>query len=200
MQDAPRLDTLILDLVRGRNAWIALVAIGAIGCIPILNFVVFGYALEYMGKHAKNGRFDFNKPSDWVSLVRESLVLGVTFLGYCGLPWFLGRLLEQLVNQLSNYAVFPIGSLFEAFGGIVGLGLFGAAFITYIRSDNWEPLIQVREIGRLALSMASAVWMPVVLIFGLSAITDPFSGFGLAVGVFAYCVYLGEISRRLRYA
>ncbi|MEM9026443.1 MAG: hypothetical protein AAGB06_05865 [Verrucomicrobiota bacterium] len=200
MQDAPRLDTLILELVRGRNAWIALAAIGVIGCIPILNFVVFGYALEYLGKHAKTGRFDFDRPSDWVSLVRESLVVGVTFLGYCGVPWFLCKLLGQLLNRLSNYAVFPMGSLFEAAGGIAGLGLFGAAFITYIRSGNWEPLIKVQEIGRLALSMASAVWMPVVLIFGLSAITDPFSGFGLAIGIFAYCFYLGEISRRLRHA
>ncbi|MGB0371432.1 MAG: hypothetical protein ACPGN3_08780 [Opitutales bacterium] len=197
MKTPPRLDSLTMEIVRGRNAWLALGLIGIAGCVPVLNFVVFGYILEVMGKYQRTGQIAFEKPADWTALVRESLIVGVAFLAYAGVPWFCGGILEEIIDQLSAMAVVPIGSLCVSTGGIIGLGLFGAAFITYIRSGSWEPLLQVREIAQLALSMASAVWLPVVLIFGFTAITEPFYGLGLAIGLFFYCFYLGEISRRL---
>lgn len=197
MQTPPRIDSIVMELIRGRNALAAAVVVGIAGCIPVLNVAVFGYAMECMTKFRREGRTEFDKPADWVALARQSLIIGLAFLAYCGVPWLIGQGLAFLIIRFSGLMFYPIGELLAVAGALVGLGLFGASFVVYLRSATWEALLQVKEISKLAVSMTSAVWLPVVFIYGLASITASFWGFGLFLGLFVYCFYLGEICRKL---
>lgn len=200
MEKAPRIESLVMQLFAGRNAGWALGAVGLVGCIPILNLAIFGYATENIRKFAKTGQVDFQVPQNPSLLVRESLIVGAAALVFAGGPWLLARLLGSVIDSVTGYMFFPVEALLSSLAGVIGLGLFGAAFTTYLRMGKWEALLQFRPIAELARSMASALWLPSVLIFGLAAIAFPFWWFGLAIGLFIYCFYIGEITRRLAQA
>ena len=197
MEKAPRIESLVMQLVAGRNAGWVLAAVGLLGCIPVLNLAIFGYATECLRKFGKSGQVDFAVPQDGRAFVRESLIVGVAAIAYAGGPWMIARLLGSLIDSVTAYMFFPLEYLLSSLAGVIGLGLFGAAFTIYRRTGKWESLLQIRQIAELARTMASALWLPSTLIFGLAAITFPVWGVGLAIGLFIYCFYIAEITRRL---
>lgn len=197
METAPRLDSFITDIMRGRNAWAAVLIMGIVGFVPLLNFAVLGYACFYSRRMVQAGNLDFDKPDAWEVFVRDSFAVGLAALAYAGLPWYAGHLAGGVIDRLSAYNLFETGRLLSAVGGVVGLAFFGAAFTMYMRSGRWESFLQFKNIAEAAKAMVPVLWLPILAVFGCALVTAYVPGFGLAVGLFFYSVYLSVISQRL---
>ncbi len=164
---------------------------GALTFIPIVNFVAFGYLMEYVLRLHRNRDPELPEWREFsiLELFSEGSRYVGLLLGYVGLPmlagWFLSSLLNLLTFGLLGVTAYsPLG-----IGALAGTVTFTAAVSVYAKdglySDAWRP----REVLQLALSGLRPLAIPVLAFWGLCVLAVPLYGFALFLGSWVLLSY-----------
>ncbi len=164
---------------------------GALTFIPIVNFVAFGYLMEYVLRLHRNRDPELPEWRDYsvTELFSEGCRYVGLLLGYVGLPmlvgWCLSGLLDLLTFGLFGVTAYsPLG-----IGALAGTLLFTAAVSIYAKdglySDAWRP----REVYQLALAALRPLAIPVLAFWGLCVLAVPLYGFAFFFGSWVLLSY-----------
>jgi hypothetical protein len=187
--------------------WIVKILIGGILLlIPIVNFIVFGYAFKVLQKAAREGVYEFPAWGDWVSLFGQGFfvfLVGLVYFLVPGILYAIGAVFiggSILAGAGHSYGALPLvgmGILFLALGGVIGLvislivpmamtvyaatGEFGQAFnfggiFSRISSNAGNYVVAILIYIGLGIVLGIVSKIPL-----LGLIIDIFAGFYVAV-------------------
>lgn len=187
--------------------WIVKVLIGGILLlIPIVNFIVFGYAFKVLQKTAREGVYEFPAWGDWGSLFGQGFLVFLVGLIYFLVPGILyvlgavflgGSILAGVGHSFGALPLAGVGILLLVLGGIIGFvislfvpmamtvyadtGEFGQAFdfgviFSRIGSNAGNYVLSILIYIGLAIVLGIIRKIPV-----LGLIIDIFAGFYVAV-------------------
>jgi hypothetical protein len=187
--------------------WIVKILIGGILLlIPIVNFIVFGYAFKVLQKAAQEGVYEFPAWGDWGSLFVQGFFVFLMWLIYFLVPGILyaiggvflgGSILAGAGHSYGAVPLVGLGILFLVLGGVIGFvislfvpmamtayaatGEFGQAFnfggiFSRISSNAGNYVVAILIYIGLGIVLGIVSKIPL-----LGLIIDIFAGFYVAV-------------------
>ena len=164
---------------------------GAFTFVPLVNFLSFGYLLEYV---LKLNRTQDSELPEWRDFsVSELLLSGGKFfgllVGYSGIPilagWILSRVLEFITMDLLGVLTFaPLG-----IGTFAGTFLFITAISEYAKDGLYQDAWRFREVFTLAMNAWKGLLLPVFAFWGLCLLALPLYGFAFFTGAWILLSY-----------
>ena len=164
---------------------------GAFSFVPLLNFISFGYLMEYVHRLKRTQEWDLPEWRDFS--VPELFSSGFKFfgllLGYLGIPLFAGWILSSLLEFIT---LGFLGVLTAAPLGICAVGgtfLFVTAVSEYARDGLYADAWRFREVATLALKAWQDLILPILAFWGLCLLALPLYGFAFFLGAWILLSY-----------
>lgn len=173
--------------------WILKILIGGLlSFIPVVNFAVFGFAIETL-KRARNGEEPVLPDwKDFGMLFSEGLLFALGMLVYLLVPLlvsFSGVIpMMGRSNSSFNFGIFGFVSLFVIFYVLAWLFFYPAIFLNYARKGTFSSMFEIGEIFSIFSKNASAYfmcWVNILLAAMVSAVLSAIPGIGRPLSVFA---------------
>ena len=164
---------------------------GALCFVPVVNFLAFGYLLEYAFR--VRGTRDLDLPEwnelGWRDLFFRGLqftaIFALTFMVPLLAGWLASRLLDLLTFGILGYMTYaPLGVM-----ALVSPPLFLASLHLYVRDGLFTDAWNLRELLSLALSAGRPLLIPTLAFWGLMALALPLYGFAFFLGSWVLIAY-----------
>ena len=187
----PSFDGVIRRLFE-QSGWPSKVLLGgALSFIPVVNFLAFGYLLEYAFR--VRGTRELSLPewrdAQWRELFYRGLqfaaMFAVTFVVPLLAGWLVSRMLDLLTLGMLGYmAYLPLGLT-----GLVAPLLFLASLHLYVKDGLFSDAWNIRQLLLLAMAGAWPMIFPSLAFWGLMALFWPVYGFAFFIGFWALIAY-----------
>ena len=191
MSGMPSFDAVIRRLF-GQPGWTSKALLGgALSFVPVVNFLAFGYLLEYAFR--VRGSRDLDLPEwnelGWSDLFFRGLqftaIFAATFMVPLLAGWLASRILDLLTfGILGHLAYAPLGVM-----GFVAPPLFLSSLHLYVREGMFADAWNLREVLRLALAGVRPLLIPILAFWGLMALALPLYGFAFFLGSWVLIAY-----------
>ena len=164
---------------------------GALSFVPIVNFLAFGYLLEYAFR--VRGTRDLALPEwndlGWRDLFFRGLqftaIFALTFLVPLLAGWLVSRLLDLLTFGILGYLTYaPLGVM-----AFVAPPLFLASLHLYVQDGLFADAWNLREVLRLSVAAARPLLIPTLAFWGLMTLGSVLYGFAFFLGSWVLIAY-----------
>ncbi len=191
MDGMPSFDAVIRRLF-GQPGWTSKALLGGALCfVPVVNFLAFGYLLEYAFR--VRGTRDLDLPEwneqGWGDLFFKGLQFAAIFVATFLVPLLVGWLASSVLGlltlgMLGYLAYAPLGVM-----GFVAPPLFLASVHLYVRDGMFADAWNLHELLRLAVAAGRPLLIPILAFWGLMVLALPLYGFAFFLGSWVLIAY-----------
>tara|TARA_B100000959_G_C14856005_1_gene572193 strand:+ start:188 stop:838 length:651 start_codon:yes stop_codon:yes gene_type:complete len=187
----PNFDGLLRRLF-GQSGWAPKALLGGALCfVPVVNFLAFGYLLEYAFRVKATHELDLPEWSElgWSDLFFRGLqfaaIFLATFLGPLLAGWLASGILDMLTFGMLGYLAYaPLGVM-----AFIAPPLFLASLHLYVRDGMFADAWNLRQTLRLAMMLGKPLLIPILAFWGLMALALPLYGFAFFLGSWVLIAY-----------
>jgi len=191
MNAMPSFDAVVRRLF-SQPGWTSKALLGGALCfVPVVNFLSFGYLLEYAFRVKGTRNLDLPEWNElgWGDLFFRGLqfaaVFALTFLLPLLVGWLLSSLLDLLTMGILGYIAYaPLGIM-----AFVAPPLFLASLHLYVRDGLFSDVWNLSELFRLMAAAAKPLLIPTLAFWGLMTLGLALYGFAFFLGSWVLIAY-----------
>lgn len=172
---------------------------GALTFIPVVNFLPFGYLMEYALRLSRSGDGEMPAWQDFslLELFSSGCKLALLLLGYLILPVFLGWGVSEVLDLLTFGFLGVAAYLPMGIGAFAGMFFFLSAVRNYARDGLFSDAWRIREVATLAGQASRGLIFPILAFWGLCLLAFPLYGFAFFIGVLSLLAYSSALFREI---
>jgi len=172
---------------------------GALTFIPVVNFLPFGYLMEYALRLSRSGDGELPVWQDFslLELFSSGCKLALLLLGYLILPVFLGWGVSEVLNLLTFGFLGVAAYLPMGIGAFAGMFFFLSAVRNYARDGLFSDAWRIREVATLAGQASRGLIFPILAFWGLCLLAFPLYGFAFFIGALSLLAYSSALFREI---
>ena len=172
---------------------------GALTFIPVVNFLPFGYLMEYALRLSRSGDGELPVWQDFslMELFSSGCKLALLLLGYLILPVFLGWGVSEVLDLLTFGFLGVVAYLPMGIGAFAGMFFFLSAVRNYARDGLFSDAWRIREVATLAGQASRGLIFPILAFWGLCLLAFPLYGFAFFIGALSLLAYSSALFREI---
>jgi len=172
---------------------------GALTFIPVVNFLPFGYLMEYALRLSRSGDGEMPAWQDFslLELFSSGCKLALLLLGYLILPVFLGWGVSEVLDLLTFGFLGVAAYLPMGIGAFAGMFFFLSAVRNYARDGLFSDAWRIREVATLAGQASRGLIFPILAFWGLCLLAFPLYGFAFFIGALSLLAYSSALFREI---
>ena len=172
---------------------------GALTFIPVVNFLPFGYLMEYALRLSRSGDGELPVWQDFslLELFSSGCKLALLLLGYLILPVFLGWGVCEVLDLLTFGFLGVAAYLPMGIGAFAGMFFFLSAVRNYARDGLFADAWRIRDVATLAGQASRGLIFPILAFWGLCLLAFPLYGFAFFIGALSLLAYSSALFREI---
>ena len=172
---------------------------GALTFIPVVNFLPFGYLMEYALRLSRSGDGELPVWQDFslLELFSSGCKLALLLLGYLILPVFFGWGVSEVLDLLTFGFLGVAAYLPMGIGAFAGMFFFLSAVRSYSRDGLFADAWRIREVATLARQASRGLIFPILAFWGLCLLAFPLYGFAFFIGALSLLAYSSALFREI---
>ena len=167
--------------------------------VPLVNFISFGYLMEYVLRLNRTRNWDLPEWRDFSPM--ELFSSGCKFfgllLGYVGIPLLTGWALSELLGLMTFGLLGVVAYVPLGMGAFVGTFLFVAAVNGYANDGLYADAWRLRDVSASAGKTWQGLLFPILAFWGLCVLALPLYGFAFFLGAWILLTFSTDLFARI---